>query len=356
MNLLRSAAMLRPLSALIVLFACSAFAAERVIDFNEYVLDKTPTNFTSTVSGEGKPGDWRIIDDELPPLLKPLSPNAAKVGKRHVVAQLAQDGTDEHFPILMFNEEVFGDFSLTTRFKCVSGKVEQMAGIAFRIQDEKNYYVVRASAAGNSFKFYKFVDGIRSAPIGSDIEIPAGIWHEMTVECKGNEIHCYLNGKEAIPALTDNSFKFGKLGFWTKSDSVSYFADTKITYTPREPYAQKAIREVMALYPHLVSLKIYAYKNNQVRLIASSNEKNIGEPGTEVEENVIKNEKAYYGRANHVCAVTVPLRDRNGDSVAALFIAMKSFAGQTEQNALARALPINKELSARVQSVDDFLQ
>ncbi|MDB6025381.1 MAG: hypothetical protein JWM68_1604 [Verrucomicrobiales bacterium] len=348
--------MLRHVSLLLALMTCSAFAAERNFDFKQFPLNQTPTNFVSTVSGEGKPGDWKIIEDDVPAVLTPLSPSAPKTTKRNVLAQLATDASDEHFPLLMFNDETFADFTLTTRFKCVSGKVEQMAGIAFRIQDEKNYYVVRASASGNSFKFYKFVDGVRSAPLGSDIEIPAGVWHEMTVKCEGNQIRCTLNGKDAIPPLTDNSFKFGKLGYWTKSDSVSYFADTKINYTPRQPFAQKVIRDVMTLYPRLASLKIYAYKNKELRLIASSAEDDIGKPGTEVEENVIKNEKIYYGKANHICAVTLPLRDRNGDSVAALFIAMKAFPGQTQENAVARALPINKEISARIQGSEDFTQ
>lgn len=348
--------MLRFLSVLFVLTTCSSFAAERVIDFNQFPLNQTPSNFVSTVSGMGKTGNWTVIEDEVPALLAPLSPNAPRIGKRNVLAQLAKDDTDEHFPLLMLNDEVFGDFTFSTRFKCVSGQVEQMAGLAFRIQDEKNYYVVRASAAGNSFRFYKFVEGVRSAPIGSEIPIPAGVWHEMTIDCRGNQIRCSLNGKEAIPALTDNSFKYGKLGFWTKSDSVSYFSDAKINYTPREPFAQKVIRDVMTMYPRLVSLKIYAYKDKALRVVASTTDKEIGQDGTVVEENVIKNDKVYYGKANHVCAVTLPLRDRNGDTVAALFVALKAFPGQTEENAIARALPINKEISARIQSTDDFIQ
>jgi hypothetical protein len=202
--------------------AWPAVAAERKFDFNELALNRPPPGFRSTVSGEGKPGDWKVIQDEVPPLLPPLTANAPVVTKRAVLAQLAQDPTDEHFPMLIFDGEMYGDFTLTTRFKTVSGKVEQMAGIAFRIQDEKNYYVVRASSIGSTFRFYKVVNGERSKPIGPNVEIPKGIWHELTVEGKGNQIRCLLNGKELIPTLTDNSFSAGKIGFWTKSDSVSH--------------------------------------------------------------------------------------------------------------------------------------
>lgn len=53
--------------------------------------------------------------------------------------------------------------------------------------------------------------------------VPRGVWHELTVEC-------LLNGKELIAATDNvNPFLRGKIGFWTKSDAVSYFTDTRLT-------------------------------------------------------------------------------------------------------------------------------
>ena len=43
------------------------------------------------------------------------------------------------------------------------------AGVAFRYQDPKNYYVVRASALGGNVRFYKFVNGVRSDPLAADL-------------------------------------------------------------------------------------------------------------------------------------------------------------------------------------------
>jgi len=50
------------------------------------------------------------------------------------------------------------------------------------------------------------------------------------------------------------------------------------------------------------------------------------------------------------------LRDRNGEAIAAARVVMETFTGQTEQNALARARPIVKEMQARVQSLKEFTQ
>ncbi|MBI3852191.1 MAG: DUF1080 domain-containing protein [Verrucomicrobia bacterium] len=342
----------------LVVCAWPTLAAERKFDFNELALNKPPPGFRSTVSGEGGPGDWKVIQDEVPPLLPPLSPNAPGVTKRAVLAQLAQDPTDEHFPMLILDGETYGDFTLTTRFKTMDGKVEQMAGVAFRIQDEKNYYVVRASSAGNTFRFYKVVNGQRGQIIGPAVQISRGVWHELTVECKGNQIRCLLNGKELIPTLTDNSFSSGKVGFWTKSDSVCYFTDTKVTFTPREVFAQVLVRETCKKYPRLLGLEIYAQAGapTQLRLIASKKEKEVGRPGGKTEQDVIERGIIYYGKEQASCSVVMPLRDQNGDAMAAARVTMKSFPGQTEESAIIRAVPIIKEMQARLTSAKELAE
>jgi len=271
---------------------------------------------------------------------------------------MAQDRTDEHFPLLVLDDEVFADFLVTTRFKTVQGDKERMAGIAFRIQNETNYYVVRASSLGNTFRFYKVVNGERSLPIGPEVAIPSGVWHELSIECKGNQIRCLLNGKELIPVLTDNSFVRGKIGFWTKSDSVSYFTDTKIIYTRREMPAQTLVRETAKKYPRLLAIKIYVpgTEPSTTRLIASKDEKEIGQAGAKTEQAVISHGEVYYGKEKDSISVIMPLRDRNGDAIAAARVVMRPFPGQTEQNAIARALPIVKEMQTRVQSLEDLLE
>lgn len=335
----------------------SACGAERVLDFREFPVDKSPPGFRSVVAGGGKPGDWKIIMDEVPPLLAPLTDKAPVVTKRAVLAQLSRDPTDERFPILIFDGDSFTDFTLTTRFKLVSGTMEQMAGIAFRIQNEQNFYVIRASGLGGNVRFYKVVGGERSNPIGPQLDIAKGVWHELKIECRGNQIRCWLNDKEAMPALTDNSFTSGKFGFWTKSDSVSYFADTKIIYTPREPLAQVIVRDTVTKNSRLLGLQIYTLnEQGEPRLVASKEEQEVGAPGGDVEKDTITNGHIYYGKEKKAVSVVMPLRDHNGEPIAAVRLKMKSFIGQTEQNALVRATPILKQMQARVQTLEELTQ
>ncbi len=335
-----------------------AFAAELSLDFGEAPLNEPPPGFRSTLTGEGKPGEWRIILDDAPSALPPLSPRAANMNKRPVLAQLARVRTDEHFPLLIYEEEAFGDFTLTTRFKIVDGAAEQMAGIAFRIQDERNYYYIRASALGSTFSFFKIVNGIRSPPTGVKVEISKGVWHQLVLDCKGNNISALLDGAGVLPPLSDTSFLSGKIGYWTKSDSVSYFTDTQLSYIRKEIFAQTLVRDTLKRFPRLLGLKIFAATNGQAepQIIASTNLKEVGQPGHAAEQDVIAHSRIYHGRDSDAVMVTMPLHDSNGETVAAVKVVMKAFSGQTEKNAIARAMPIVQQIEGRVQSAKDLTQ
>jgi hypothetical protein len=344
--------------AWLLLLTLPVAGAELNLSWGEYLAGQSPTNFRSSLMGKGKPGEWKIVLDEEAPLLPPLSPNAPKVTKRAVLAQLGQDPADEHFPMLVYQGETFGDFTLTTRFKTVKGAVEQMAGIAFRLQDETNYYVVRASSLGNTFRFYKVLNGERGPLVGPEIPIPGGTWHDLTIECKGSAVRCLLDGKEQI-SVNDraNALASGRIAFWTKSDSVCYFGDTKIVYRPFEPPAQKLVRALAAKYPRLLGLKVYVPGDppGTTRMIASSNESERTGAGGKSEAAVIGKGETYYGKEKGSVSVIMPLRDRNGEPIGAVRVVMKSFTGQTEENAIIRAAPIVKELQARVQSLQDLV-
>ena len=114
----------------------------------------------------------------------------------------------------------------------------------------------------------------------------------------------------------------------------------------------------MKKYPRLQGIKIFAPPSNQREacLIAGTNPHEIGWPAQAVEKDVIARGSIYYGKEDESVLVTFPLHDANGDSVAAVKVIMKSFPGQTEKNALARALPIVREMEARVQKASDLVQ
>jgi hypothetical protein len=342
----------------LLLAITGARAAELVFDWADAKANDVPKSFRPVLSGTGEPGDWKIIFDEAPSPFPAISPKAVNRNVRPVLAQLSKDRTDARYPILLLDGETFGDFMITTQFKIVDGTDEQMAGIAFRVQDERNYYYIRASALGGNVNFFKVQNGQLVGPIGAKAEIPKGIWQELSIQCQGNQIKCSLNGTEIIPALRDNTFSSGKIGFWTKSDSVSYFGETRITYTPRERLAQSLVQDAIKKYPRLQRLKISASTavGAEPKVIASSDPADLGKPAKTEATDVIARGVIYHGQDKGNVHVTMPLKDSNGDSIAAVEVVMKAFPGQTEKNAIARALPIVKQLEARVRNAAELMQ
>jgi hypothetical protein len=316
---------------------------------------KLPDGFRSVLAGEGNPGDWQVVLTDAPTVFEPLTPQA-RAPRRPVLAQLSSDVGGERFPLLVYDEQVLTDFTLRTRIRMVAGEDEQMAGLAFRLSDEKNFYVVRASAKGNTLRFYRVQDGVRSQPVGVDLEVASGVWHDLEVRCTGNRIQISFNGKEPIPELTDNAFREGKIALWTMSDSISQFSDIRLNYTPRTTLAEDLVADGIRKYDRLIALSICSTSSERkdLHVVASSQPGQVGELAGETAGRVIAENVPYVAKNGSEVVATLPLHDRNGDPIAAVRVEMKSFPGQTKKNAVIRAAPIVKRMQARVLSLEDL--
>ena len=188
-----------------------------VYSFDADAPGQMPAKFHSAKTGGGTAEKWSVIAD-------PAAPS-----KPNVVAQTSTDQTDYRFPLLISDEGSFQDLDLSVRFKAVSGSIDRAGGLVFRLRDPNNYYIVRANALENNYRLYHVVNGRRSQFAGSNFKVTSGEWHELRVEATGNKITCYYDGDKKIEAA-DSTFKdAGKVGLWTKADSVTYFDDLKVT-------------------------------------------------------------------------------------------------------------------------------
>jgi hypothetical protein len=342
--------------AIALLMALSVSGAELSFNFGDTPEGSTPTNFLAVLAGTGAPGAWQVVSAEVPSAFAAFGSNAPVVTTSRVLAQTSAEATDEHFPMLVFTGEKFRNFKFTTRFKIVSGVTEQMAGVVFRYQNASNYYTVRASALGKNVRFYKVVDGVRSDPIGPDMAVTAGVWHSLGVQCEGTQINVFYDDKPVMPALGDNTFTEGLIGFRTKSDTVSYFTDAMVDYTPIVPNAQIIVNALLEKQPRIVGLRIYTPQTNgTTAVIASSDTAEIGKLGTEAEANALKTGMVSFGREKGVVVMTFPLHDRNGEFIGAVRVRLKSFIGETQETALARAQTVVAAIQSQVMADTDLL-
>jgi hypothetical protein len=342
---------------LIFLFALAltATGAELRFNFSDWQPDVIPTNFQAVLAGSGQPGVWKIVEDEVPSQFQAYSNQPVAMTRHGVLAQTSSDMTDERFPMLLYTGEKFRNFKLTTQFKIVSGIAEQMAGVVFRYQNASNYYVVRASALGKNVRFYKVVDGLRSDPIGPEVAVAAGVWHKLAVQCDGTQISFWFDDQLVMPPLGDNSLNAGLIGFRTKSDAVAYFTGATVQYTPIVPGAQALVENIMKEQSKLLGLRLYTLQTNNVTAVAgSSDSAEIGKLGTEADLKAVKEGAVYYGKETKAVVVVMPLHDRNGDFIAAVRVRLKTFFGETRDNALARARMVVNAMQERVGSAADL--
>src|SRR2546425_13086179 len=140
---------------------------------------------------------------------------------------LCQTGRAE-FPAIALTSTVYGDVSVTVRFKPISGGEDQAAGIIFRVQDKDNYYyILRANALEGNVNLYLYASGRRSGIKEGSAKVTAGQWQELRVEASGDRLRGFLGGQLVVEA-TDATYKAARVGLWTKADSVTCFDDMVI--------------------------------------------------------------------------------------------------------------------------------
>jgi Domain of Unknown Function (DUF1080) len=201
--------------------AVMAEAATRKVDFTQDAVDQPPKGFEfGYTAGVGKPGKWVVQAD----------------GSNKVLAQTDPDSTRSRFPVAVLSDSSSADVDLSVRFKPISGRVDQAAGLVWRYQNQDNYYIVRANALEDNVVLYK-VEGAKRTDLplkgegrtyGKKSEVPAGQWSTLRIVANGPLFEVYLNGSK-LYEVEDNTFSQpGKVGLWTKADSVTQFDDLTV--------------------------------------------------------------------------------------------------------------------------------
>ena len=195
--------------------------ATRTVDFSDGAVGQAPKGFEfGHTAKAGSPGKW-IVQAE---------------GSNKYLAQVDLDNTRSRFPVAVVSDVTVADVDLSVRFRPVSGRVDQAAGLVWRFQNEDNYYIVRANALENNVVLYKVEKGKRTdLPVkgegrtyGKKAQVPSGQWSTLRVVAAGPRFDVYLNGTK-LYEVEDSTFnQAGKVGVWTKADSVTQFDDLTI--------------------------------------------------------------------------------------------------------------------------------
>ena len=205
---------------LILLLPVSVWGAD-AIDFAPDTPGTVPKGWSVFMTDKGGAPKWQVVADPTAP---------SKTGK--VVGQTSTDPTNGRFPLLIYNNSNLKNGEVSVAFKTISGRVDQGAGLVWRYTDANNYYVTRANALEDNVVVYKVEKGVRIplAPVGQPSNtyglphyVPNGVWNTLRVRISGSLFSVYINGRKILD-VDDKTFPdAGKVGLWTKADSVIYF-------------------------------------------------------------------------------------------------------------------------------------
>ena len=175
-----------------------------------------PDDFTFWRTGDGDVGDWRVLED----------PSA---NDRQVIAQMSKDPTDYRFPLAVYRPISAKNVDVVLRLKPVGGTVDQAGGIIVRLTTPDDYYVVRANALEDNVRFYRMVKGQRQQLDGANIKIASNEWHTLALRAENDQFTISFDGSELFSTMDSTFVGSGKVGLWTKADSVTYFDGIAIT-------------------------------------------------------------------------------------------------------------------------------
>jgi hypothetical protein len=178
-----------------------------------------PEDFDFGRTGHGGPGQWAVVADTTSP-------------SGRAIEQSSTERTDYRFPLAIHRPLSARNVDVALRFKAVSGNVDRAGGIAVRLADPDNYYVVRANALEDNVRFYRVVKGRREQIEGADLKVSAQAWHSLGLKAEGNRFTITFDGRELYTASDDTMPGPGRVALWTKADSVTRFDRVEIKTLP----------------------------------------------------------------------------------------------------------------------------
>ncbi|MES2154161.1 MAG: family 16 glycoside hydrolase [bacterium] len=209
----------------LLLLAATVFAGCSGDDEGNYRGSATAEareKFDGTLLG-AIPAGWKVVTGSWGTTVQLSAPSGPNVMKQTATVV-------DTFPVLINNGAgTFGNFEAYVKFDILNGTAAQAGGLAFRFVDKDNYYAVRYNNNEGTWNIFRWMGGQREKFDGVAGAPSAGLnqWIELKVEAEGTHIQAWANNVKVIDYTEGNGGapKLGKIGLWTKDDSIVSFDD-----------------------------------------------------------------------------------------------------------------------------------
>jgi hypothetical protein len=196
----------------LLLAACGPAATPGRAETVTFAASKGLGDFEFAVTGGGAPGEWSVVRDDA-------------------TQALAQTGTapaDDRFPLAIYRPFSARNVYVSIRFMPVAGNIDRAGGVVVRLTSADDYYLARANALENNVRFYRVVGGKRQMIAGVDATVASGAWHTLGIAARDDRFIILFNGRELFGATDAKVPGPGRVGMWTKADSITWFESIKI--------------------------------------------------------------------------------------------------------------------------------
>jgi len=235
--------MLRSLIATITLVALPVLgqSAPKTVDFSAETVGTEPKTMLPVV------GNWSVAQEGGRKVLKVdgtrwqqgqsganLADKARSMYGERYAEFLDSVKAFAYFPYVVARDiSDFREGEVSMRFKALAGRVDQAGGILFDLKPNGDYLAMRANALENNLVLWRVVRGKRSSGKWvRNTPTPTGQWHDLKLVVRGRTVAGYLNGKRVLEHTLDQPVS-GRVGIWTKADSVCLFDEFKVTSTAK---------------------------------------------------------------------------------------------------------------------------
>jgi len=225
----------------ILLAACLAIgqtAKTTRVDVTQDKAGAEPVHFTPVV------GHWMVVQDGGKNVLmedgrvwKKNEPAGGLADKaRAIYGSRHEEFIDNvkafaYFPYAVAQAvDDFQNGEITMRFQMIDGSLDRCAGILFNLKPNGDYLTVRFNGMEDNLVLWTFNKGVRRFVKRGPEDRPLKLkqWYTMKIAVHGTKLEGYLNGEKLLDYALSEPVA-GKVGVWSKTDSVMYYDDFTVT-------------------------------------------------------------------------------------------------------------------------------
>jgi hypothetical protein len=187
-------------------------------NFDNQKPGKLPSNWTIASTRATQPPPWEVRLDATAP------------SRPNVFEQVSTTLGDADFALAVFDKAVCRDGDLSVKFKIAGGPRRiKSAGMFWRYQDQRNYYLLRFSVDEKNVGLFRVQDGrMRAISMAVPDDFRVNQWDVAKVVFRGPHFRVFVGNRQLFDATDDSLVMPGKTGLWTRAGTVASFDDFRI--------------------------------------------------------------------------------------------------------------------------------